>query len=325
MMALDYNFYSLNTHGLADDAKRRSLFHHLNTQYKKGVFFLQETHSSSDTIDQWQNEFGGRIYSAHGAPNSCGVAILVPAGISLSVENVYEDKEGRFVILETLADGQCTLLVNVYAPTRNHVNDQCQFLRTLEDKILNFDYVNLIMGGDWNTIFSPKLDKKGGSEQDPCNRYTKKLMSFMETHELVDAIRIMHPKEHIFTRFQRNPTVLSRIDHWLVSDHLMIHAKETNVFPGFRSDHSIIHLNICEMKEPRGPGTWKFSSALLSDREYVANTNTLINSLIEEHGEMVDKGLQWDLIKCKIRGATITHSKRIAAKKRKEMKALNDQ
>ncbi len=62
--------------------------------------------------------------------------------------------------------------------------------------------------------------------------YTDELIAFMEAHDLVDAIRIQSPNINIFTRMQQKPMILSRFDHWLISSHL--------VFPGIKSDHSII-------------------------------------------------------------------------------------
>ncbi len=76
--------------------------------------------------------------------------------------------------------------------------------------------------------------------------YTDELIAFMEAHDLVDAIRIQSPNIKIFTHMQRKPMVLSRIDHWLISSHIVNNLKSRKVFPGIKSDHSIIFLELAQ-------------------------------------------------------------------------------
>ena len=64
------------------------------------------------------------------------------------------------------------------------------------------DFEHIIMGGDFNTIFDINLDKQGGSLENCTNEYTKELIAFMETYDLVDTIRHQYPDRRIFTRTQ---------------------------------------------------------------------------------------------------------------------------
>ena len=48
--------------------------------------------------------------------------------------------------------------------------------------------------------------------------------------------------------------------------------------PGYRSDHSIVQINIQLSKFNRGRGLWKFNCSLLKDDKYVS----LVNKLIQE-------------------------------------------
>ena len=105
------------------------------------------------------------------------------------------------------------------------------------------------------------------------------------------------PHEKIFTRVQRNPLILSRIDHWLISAHLGNYISRAKVIPGVKSDHSVIILNLNNGSGKRGPGFWKFNASLLSDPEYVSSTNTLIESLCNDTLYITDLGFRWDYIK----------------------------
>ena len=40
-----------------------------------GIIFLQETHSSEDTFNEWQYNFKGWVFFLHGTTRSCGVMI----------------------------------------------------------------------------------------------------------------------------------------------------------------------------------------------------------------------------------------------------------
>ena len=151
------------------------------------------------------------------------------------------------------------------------------------------------------------------------NTYTDELVAFMEAYDLIDAIRLQHSEKKIFTRFQRSPPVLSRIDHWLISSHLVNYMNFANALPGIKSDHSILFLHICSSSVNRGRGFWKFNASLLKDIEYVSRINDVIQNLKDETAHMIDKQLRWDFIKSEIRGYTIQYSSR-KLKERREFK-----
>ena len=54
--------------------------------------------------------------------------------------------------------------------------------------------------------------------------------------------------------------------------------KSCSIKAGYRSDHSIIELEIIMNKFIRGKGLWKFKNSLLKDKEYL----TLVNKIIAE-------------------------------------------
>ena len=283
---------------------------------------LQETHSSSDIEQYWNRDWGDSIIYSHGKKSdSCGVAILISPCLDIKVIESYKDDEGRFLAIKIeFSEGEHLLLCNIYAPTRNKCLDQLDFLYDVKAKLAMIDYVHLIMGGDYNTIFDIKFDKQGGDMNNCTNRYTDELIAFMETYSLIDAIRFLYPQKKIFTRVQRKPAVLSRIDHWLISSQLCNFLKFAQVHPGLKSDHSIITLKISKANANRGRGFWKFNAELLKDLQYVNNTKLLIAELCTKTLHMNDKGLRWDFIKNEIRGHTLIFSS-VKNKARKALKS----
>ena len=74
----------------------------------------------------WKKEWKGDIYFNHVSSKGCGVAILIPAGLEIEMNEIKADKEGRILILDmTLESGQ-VILGNIYFPTRDHPNEQLQ-------------------------------------------------------------------------------------------------------------------------------------------------------------------------------------------------------
>ena len=103
------NFYSLNARGLGQSRKRRTIWNWLR-KLKRGVIFLQETHSHTQIEKFWSNKWGSKIMFSHGTPSSKGVAILFTKGLQYEVENVKTDAEGRFLIVDVkLNDERYTL------------------------------------------------------------------------------------------------------------------------------------------------------------------------------------------------------------------------
>ena len=312
---VDLKLYSFNVRGIRDKVKRKILFNHFVTKYPNGIYLLQETHSTPDIETTWCKEWQGKMYFSHGTNDSCGVALLISKDIDINVCEVKRDTMGRFLSLKFSMDDEEFQVVNIYAPTRNHVDEQLKFLKYIKDECTASDCSNMILGGDYNTIFDVDLDKQGGSASNCTNSYTDELVAFMDTFELIDVIRFKYPERKIFTRIQRSPPVLTRIDHWLMSSHLSSYLNNANVFPGIKSDHSIIYLYISTSKARRGRGFWKFNPCLLKDKEYVDLVKNLILEMETETLHMTDKQVRWDFIKFKIHDFSIKYA---ATKKREK-------
>ena len=118
------NAVSFNARGLNKSIKRRKLFRWLHLR-KFDVIFLQETYSNASVEASW----GGDIFFAHGSKHSRGVMILFRPSLSKEVLNVTADKNGSFLIVNTIIDEDECCLVNIYPP--NDQNQQINFYQSL--------------------------------------------------------------------------------------------------------------------------------------------------------------------------------------------------
>jgi exonuclease III len=116
----DLDLLSLNTNGLRDDKKRKSLFHWLKKFHdaENKVVMLQETHTDEDNVTQWIDDWGDRnVIFAHGNSASKGVAIMLPRNIEITVISKECDPDGRYIALNIKVEESYFWIINCYAPT----------------------------------------------------------------------------------------------------------------------------------------------------------------------------------------------------------------
>ena len=70
---------------------------------------------------------------------------------------------------------------------------------------------------------------------------------------------------------------------FFVSEHLVNRVTDTNITPGYRTDHSAITLTVKTKQEPRGNGLWMFNISHLLREEYLECIKDCINNTIKQY------------------------------------------
>ena len=309
-MAEQLQVLSLNVRGLGDSKKRREIFRWLKRFHNGGnsITLLQETHSQEGQESIWLNDWGSKIYFSHGTSNARGVAILMPMQYDFEVKELWKDTEGRTMAISLIYDLQTVDIINIYAPTKDKIQNQIDFLKNI-DQNLNLAESTCILGGDFNTYMDPKLDKKGGIIEQKT-KYSEKLVQMLAEYNINDMWRILNPNKKQFTWRQKKPFIQSRLDYFLISGELFYNIYEMKIKPAIKTDHSLIQMKINLVQEQkRGPGFWKFNTALLKDEVYIDMIKEIIEQLKTQYSDIENLGLKWDLIKTDIRRITIDYSK----------------
>ena len=136
---------------------------------------------------------------------------------------------------------------------------------------------SLLWCGDFNMIFNPTFDSHNYINlNNPRSRTV--VMNMMEEYNLVDTFRYFNPEIKRFTWRRQNPLKQARLDDLIASSSFTDLVNKTDIIPGYRSDHSILQLDILLNKFYRGKGSWKFNTNLLKDINYLK----LINECIQE-------------------------------------------
>ena len=92
-----------------------------------------------------------------------------------------------------------------------------------------------------------------------------------------------------------------------MSDNLLNYTLTCHIKPGFKSDHSIIELNLDFIKQPKGPGYFKLNNSLLLESDYQNKIRKSIDEIAEINKEANPCTL-WEIIKGTIRNETIKYS-----------------
>lgn len=237
------------------------------------MVLLQETHSTAEDELIWSNEWGRKIVFNHGTSSSKGVALLLDKNNPIKIETVRCDEEGRYMILDLNLEGFKFILVNVYAPNE----DNPLFFSRLFENVESRQNDSMILAGDFNTSMDPHLDlfsNKG------TNHVKKRevISQFLSDKDLTDIWRVKHPDSKTFSwrKPDSNELVMSRLDHFFVSQDFVARTNLTEIKPKYKSDHSRIVLNLDFSEHKRGKGFWKINNKHLLDKEFVTIVNTTI-------------------------------------------------
>lgn len=189
------------------------------------------------------------------------------------------------------------LLVNVYGPNK----DNPQFFSDLKETISRYKNHNIIAVGDWNLVLDPNLDYDNYKHVNNP-RATQAVEKMMSDLVLTDVWREGNPECRRFTWRRQTPLQQSRLDFFLLSDYLFWYFEETDILPGYRSDHSMITLRLKFRQEIKPNNFWKFNSSLLKDQDFIKEINTEIMSIIEEYAiDDYDRTILSDMSKANIK------------------------
>ena len=106
---------------------------------------------------------------------------------------------------------------------------------------------------------------------------------------LYDIWREEHPEERKFTwkrKLKNNTLQMGRLDFILVSDEILCYCHKERILPGYRSDHSMVSVNLQMFKHTTKPKLfWKFNSQLLKDENFTKKVKEQIAEVKREYQE----------------------------------------
>lgn len=327
-MNYSFSLMTINVRGLNERKKRRSVFRWIK-QNKVDICLIQESYSSPEVENIWSNEWGRKIIFSHGTRHGRGVMILLKPGLDIEIGNTLKDNIGRLLLLDAKIQDTPFKICNIYAPNNedsqlqfyNHLNNLLTLHLNKEDKI--------IIGGDFNVIFNPALDRKANIPYQASRKYNqinaciKEIQLNLETH---DIWRIKNPDNTRYTWSRQNPTkIKSRLDYLLTSETLLDNIQDVDIIPCIKSDHSavILKLNNFETRE-KGKGHWKLNTSFINEEDYIKGIIENKIKWTEEFQDVKEGEMKWELFKYKIRQFSMEYGRKKARKIANEEKDLTD-
>ena len=271
----------------------------------QGSYLLQETHSSLQYESEWLEQWESKILFSHGESNARGIAILISKQLDVKINEVKRDINGRFILIDCTISDNKYIIVNIYAPTID--KKQVTFVNYVLEMLQPYLGKNIIIGGDLNIDF----DKSQKETLSTNLGYSRQLSLMVQTFDLVDIWRLKHPDTVRYTRREKTRYGFkqSRLDYIFITCNLEFTTMASGIIPSIKSDHSLLKVSLCLENEPkRGRGLWKLNVSLLTDSQYAKLMKTVIKDAIKDSNNLVDVGLKWDYIKCRIRTESITFS-----------------
>ena len=268
---------SSNVRGLGTQHKRRDVMHFLRNM-ECDIILLQDTHITKEKISVFNSLWKGKSYHSCYTNNSRGSSILINKKLQHDIISEFVSDKGNYVFLQCKIGTDVYVIGSVYGPNR----DEPQFYAHLGDILDKTERDHIIVGGDFNFVIDAAKDSYGYVRENNVNARLK-FLSICNKHNLTDVWRYHNPDKQQFTWFKPTPNQGARLDMFWVSNHLLSLCGDIQIVPGYRTDHSIISMNVQVEGPQRGPGLWKFNESLLNDEEYVRLVNECIDRTIKEY------------------------------------------
>ena len=123
--------------------------------------------------------------------HSAGVAVWMRACLAPYIDNVSADDEGRLVTVRLVREQRAITISSLYAPV-----DFTRRLAFFSRHLPVLASSGCFVFGDFNTVLSPSVDRRGGA---PCARadgVSRDLRSALAAGDFVDVYRRFFPSMH---------------------------------------------------------------------------------------------------------------------------------
>uniref|UniRef100_A0A8B9LZW1 exodeoxyribonuclease III n=1 Tax=Astyanax mexicanus TaxID=7994 RepID=A0A8B9LZW1_ASTMX len=235
-----------------DPCRQKDLREEMN---KADVVFFQETHIVKGQESVKKNFPGWYTHYTESEQAQKGVAIFIKKkAVTFEFKDVSMHPD-LWIVLRCRLNGQLYTLACVYQPPGpiDRKKDQDYVLRGLSEYLQSNTIGLLVIGGDFNTVFSPFVDKKEPTVNQGHSDLLKELKLFMQSLQLVDVWRWKHNFKRFYT-FYRNDCI-SRLDYFFVPGECLWRVEKCEIEDVPSNDHLPVslHLNNTAVLPMYGP------------------------------------------------------------------------
>ena len=97
----------------------------------------------------------------------------------------------------------------------------------------------------------------------------------------------------------------------MISSSLTIAITNSDILPGYKTDHSLITIHLVSNSNPRRLDFWKLNISFLLDSENIEIIKKTIDEVAKEYrnNDCVDPFLLWDTMKMQIRSFSLKYAR----------------
>lgn len=178
------------------------------------------------------------------------------------------DKGGRWIILMADINQSPVILVNIYASNSKLLNNI--IFSTIENKadqwLTLFPSAEIVWGGDFNTVFDESMDR-----WPPKTKQMTELENICHRMNLIDIWRQSYPQGKVYTWSNKNRSLQSCVDVWLISAELENKVDFIKIEPTILTDHKAvtIQFHLGSDRQMLNRDYWKLNKTLLQNKEFV--------------------------------------------------------
>jgi hypothetical protein len=237
------------------------------------------------------------------------------------IQKIYEDNEGRHIIVTLKNEEKMTIASNVYFP--NDHKDGIAFAENVYLKLLEtqteFPDSMTICAGDFNVCMTPD-DSMGRNEHKNEKLLADVIRNNNKVTELKDAYRSIHQKDgYTWKRGE----IYSRLDYVFMSSVALqkITCAETD-WAFESSDHAAVIIKIISEDTIKGPGIIKVNTEILDDDHAAKQIGEEIEAMMEQIDESWNPHTSLEFLKMSIRTVIAT---KVSEKRKQNFDKLQEQ
>ena len=264
---------SANVRGLSDPHKQYDTVDYIKNM-NPDVVCLIDTHLLDNAINQLRKIWQGDIINHGYKSNARGITVLLGKGFEYEISNINKSMDNILSMDIALSKGSIKLrLIVIYGPNK----DEPMFFDSIQEEIESSNQDYNIICGDFNIVLDPVVDSLNYVNINNPKARTR-LLQLMNSNNLIDVYRQHYPKLKRYTWRRTNPMKQARLDYFIVSETMADIIDKCKIHPSYRSDHSIIEINLILSTFVRNRGRWQMNISLLKDPKFLTTVNEAIEN-----------------------------------------------
>ena len=235
---------SANCQGLGSLEKRLDVLNYL----KDVTYIASKTHTPPNHLNACLDPSGTMIVFlvlAHQILEEC--QFCSEKNLVYSIREHISDPEGNYIISDLTVEENRFTLINLYGPNK----DTPIFFDILINIAERIENASVILCGDFNTVQNEKLDYFNYKTINTKKSHDT-ILQIKENYCLVDPFREAYPSLRGYTWRKKSPIKQARLDYFLISQNLLASVNKSSIEGSYRSDHSMIILDISFIQFQKG-------------------------------------------------------------------------